>query len=361
MNLYEELEHLAAGVDVPVDVDSVLDQARRVRVTRVAATAGVVVLALLLAVAIPSARRAARIQPAGPARVHVSVTVTAVADRASVERARQTVLNRARAAGLRNPQAGMVGDHTFIFSADSGNRQMLLALVQPGELRIRRVLAAAGMYKNPTFTEAVPRSSSTVPSLASVITKLGDAYQVAQGVHDPNSVDGATLARLAGFRGLSADEVSVLPPEMQYAVPTISCAQLNQRRPFSISAADQRVAACDPFGYDRYLLDVAVMTTADVADARPANKGENTGGWVVTLTFTAQGQPKWTELTRLASGAGEPLNQVAFVVDNSVVGAPHVLSEIRGSAEVAADDEYQARMYAGLLSPPSMSLVLTAA
>jgi hypothetical protein len=355
MNLSDELDRLAATTDVPVDVDRVLGRARRLRVTRVVATAGVVVLALLVAAAIPSAWRTFTIQPAAPGRVHVTVTAPS-ADGANVERVRLTMLHRARAAGLRNPQAGMIDGRTFVFSADSGSRETLLALAQPGELRIRRVLATV---ENNATTDAVPASPSTVPTLAAVIARLGAAYQVAQGVHDPRQIDDATLARLAPFHGLSAAEVSVLAPEMQYAVPTITCAQLNQRRPSAISAMAKQVAACDPPGYEKYLLDVAVMASEDVAVARPGINGEP-NGWVVKLTFSSTGQPKWTELTRMASAAAEPLNQVAFTLDNSVIGAPHVLSEIRGGAEIATDNEQQARLYAALLNEPLRLVELTA-
>src|SRR5262249_33540764 len=82
---------------------------------------------------------------------------------------------------------------------------------------------------------AAPGAAATgkdITPLADVKAKLGtDLYTFAQGITDPSQVqqDPTALAKLAPFSKLSAADVAALPPAMQFAIPTISCAQLNGR------------------------------------------------------------------------------------------------------------------------------------
>ena len=70
----------------------------------------------------------------------------------------------------------------------------------------------------------------------------------------------------------------MLPAQMQFNVPTISCAQLDQRPPASISDAKQQVVACED-GASKYLLDQAkVLGTDVVRRRRGARPDQRLGG-----------------------------------------------------------------------------------
>jgi preprotein translocase subunit SecD len=352
MNLHDELDRLASTSHVRVDVDRILVKARRRQVTGVAVVACAALLVAAVVI-VPSVRRLGAVRPAGPPSVQVTVTVDGAVDQPTLDGVRQTLLNRARTAGLRNADVTLVDDRTFVFTASSGTKEQVAALIRPGELRIRRILASIA---NDASTVPVPPSGKAIPTLATVIAKLGPAYDAVQRLHEQAPVDADTLARLAPFRQLSADEVSVLPPETQYLVPTITCAQLNARRADSASRVDEHVAACDREGSTKFLLDLASVTSADVARTQV---GRQDDGWAVKLTFTPAGQPHWTELTRIASSADEQHNSVAFTLDSVVVSSPHVLSEITGGAEMASYTRADALVYAALLTPPPLAVALT--
>jgi preprotein translocase subunit SecD len=225
----------------------------------------------------------------------------------------------------------------------------LLMLAQPGRLSFRAVLAS------PTVRHAPPTpapATSTSPP-AAVIAKLGAAYPAAQKITDPDQVDPGTLATLAPFGALSPGEVAMLPSGMQYAVPTITCAQLNGRPVGAVDNPGALVVACERTGDQaKYLLDPAKVTAADVAGANVQLLP--VPGWSVTIRFTPSGQGRWTALTRDAV-ANSPSNQVAIVVDNLVISAPTIGAVITSDAEISGaeiDRDAASRLGALLRSGP---------
>jgi len=142
---------------------------------------------------------------------------------------------------------------------------------------------------------------------------------------------------LAPFYKLTPDEVAVLPAQMQFFVPTITCAQLNARNPQYMTDdrfLNQQVVACDQTTPDtKYLLDAAKVQGTDIGSASanydPVNYA-STGGWTVNLQFKGSGQSKWSNLT-----AAEVGKQVAIVLDNQVVSAPTIQQVINGPAVIS--------------------------
>ncbi|MBN1170995.1 MAG: hypothetical protein JXA67_02370, partial [Micromonosporaceae bacterium] len=128
---------------------------------------------------------------------------------------------------------------------------------------------------------------------------------------------------------------TLLPAEIQYRVPTISCDQLDQR-PVAAAQDEQSVAvACGrpsaTAPAEKYLLDSAALVGEDIAEVAVTNEAS---GWGIVLTFTETGQRKWTELTTVAS-AGEAPRQVAIVADHTVILAPEIQAVIVGDAELS--------------------------
>jgi preprotein translocase subunit SecD len=237
------------------------------------------------------------------------------------------LLGRLKAAGYPRPRVTVADDRSIVVQVGSGaDVDGLKQLARPGRLSFRAVVAGPAA---PHLSAA----SSGPDAPAALVTKLGPAYAVAQKLSDPGQVTPDQLAVLAPFGRLTPDEVAALPPTMQYAVPTVTCAQLNSRAPGAVDDRTARVVACERTGTQtKYLLDPATVTAKDVAGA--VVELQAASGWTVTIRFTGAGQLQWTALTRAAVD-GNPSNQVAIVVDNQVITAPTVQAVITGPAQIS--------------------------
>jgi len=190
---------------------------------------------------------------------------------------------------------------------------------------------------SPSGSPAPAPTVSGQPTLAQVENIVGlDAFKEAQALSQAPT-DPSVIASLAPFYKLTSDQVAVLPPTMQFFVPTITCKQLNGRNPQYMTAdqfLNQQVVACDSLDqHTKYLLDAAKVQGTDVSSASanydPTNYA-STGGWIVNLSFTGSGQTKWSNLTKAQIN-----NQVAIVLDNQVVSAPTIQSVINGPAVIS--------------------------
>jgi preprotein translocase subunit SecD len=189
--------------------------------------------------------------------------------------------------------------------------------------------ASASPTPAPTF--------SGQPTQAQVQKKVGlVAFQTAAALTQAPT-DQATIDTLAPFYTLTSDEVAVLPAQMQFFVPTITCKQLDGRNPQYMTDdkfLNQQVVACDQTTPDtKYLLDAAKVQGTDISSASanydPVNYA-STGGWTVNLQFKGAGQTKWSDLTKAEVG-----QQVAIVLDNQVVSAPTIQQVINGPAVIS--------------------------
>jgi preprotein translocase subunit SecD len=207
---------------------------------------------------------------------------------------------------------------------------------------------------------AAPNTAATgegISNLADVEKKLGPTvWAAAQGVTDPTTVTpGSALAtQLAPFAKLSAADVAALPPSMQFAIPLISCAQLNNRVAGVITtdkSLTAQVVSCgdDGSGEQKFLLDAAAVHGEDVSSASAAfeagGQGQPALGWVVNLSFKGKGQAAWSNLTSKLyndySSDGQ-YRQVAVVLDNVVVTAPQIEAAIPGPAVISGGSLNQA-------------------
>jgi preprotein translocase subunit SecD len=308
----------------------------------------------------------------------MSMTLSALAhgktpDKDRLERARQIIASRVDTSGVSEPEVVTEGDRNIVVNvAGKTSQDELRKLVAPAELRFRKVVGSTadtgGAQPSPSASASATPSTSPSASASSspsaspsatpsgtaspsgsatpapvsesdqvlrdkVIAKLGPAYQAAQSIQSPDSVDPTVLAQLKPFGDLSDAEVRVLPADIQYNVPTITCKQLDKRDPGSISALNQQVVACgsENGGSVKYKLDVAKVVGEDVKNASFTN--DPTQGWVVNLSF--KNQDKWTNLTKEVYGDGsadKSARRVAIVLDNKVVSAPSIDGVISGDA-----------------------------
>lgn len=305
--------------------------------------------------------------------------------REQMEQARQIISERVDLSGVSEPSVTIDGTRNIVVQvAGSTDPDELRKLVQPAQLRFRKVLAStadssgedpeatasaspsasgsASASPSASASSAAPSESASAsasgsasgapsgsPSASatidpeiqklreSVVNKLGDVLSIAQQVQDPSQVTGETAAIFEPFKTLTGDEVAVLPAQMQYNIPQISCAKLNQRPPGSIVQADQEVVACgeENGAPTKFMLDKASVVGEDVGDASFGT--DPTNGWVVSLEFKGDGQNKWTKLTSDVYGDGttpEEQRRVAIVLDNRVVSAPTIQGVIAGDAQI---------------------------
>lgn len=317
----------------------------------------------------------------------------------SLEEARQIIENRANAYGVSEAEVVTEGNRNIVVSLAGKSDDTLASLGQAAELRFRKVLkvttdsgvaaeasptpaasgsatptpsasAAAtptpsgsaggqgGMAPAPTPTpseSATPAPSGTAAPApagqsieqrrAAVQAKIGEQlWAAASSLEAPPdlSQDPSAATALAPFGKLSGDEVAALEPKMQFNVPTITCAQLNQRPPGSIQDPNQQAVACE--GPQKYLMDVAKVLGTDVDDASGVLDTQG-GEWVVSLDFTGSGQDKWTALTREAyENTGGACDQtalgdegkcrVAVVLDNEVISSPEIQGVLTGDSQI---------------------------
>ncbi|WP_262283826.1 protein translocase subunit SecD [Micromonospora sp. MA102] len=220
-----------------------------------------------------------------------------------------------------------------------------------------------GMAPTPSASAAAPTPSAT-PSAASpspsasaepvpqsveqqrkaIEQKVGAAaWAAASGLQAPADLtaDPSLADKLKPFGTLSPQEIAVLPVGMQFNVPTITCAQLDDRPAASIKDENQQAVACESGA--KYLLDKAKVLGTDVDDANAVL--DQTSSWVVSLNFTGKGQEKWTALTREAfNNEGQACDQtalgqdgkcrVAVVLDNEIVSSPEIQGVLTGDSQI---------------------------
>jgi preprotein translocase subunit SecD len=301
-------------------------------------------------------------------------------DQDKLQEARDIIANRVNDTGVAEAEVQIEGDRNIVVNVPGTNDEDLKKVGEAAELRFRQVLettpnvpaakakpsptpsaSASGSPKpsssgnpigdgtsKPSASGSASGAASPSPSdtdkttaelLKSAYTKVGNGdpkkgqqlvAQIPQGITDPQKIaeDPQAMAFLAPFGKLTPEEVAVLPAEVQYKTPTITCKQLNARPPGSVRDPNAKVATCDTDGQTKYLLDVAKVLGTDV------NKADYTfdptrSMWIVTLDFTSRGQDKWTNLTAETVG-----KQVAVVMDNEVVSAPQIQERIAGNAEI---------------------------
>ena len=197
-----------------------------------------------------------------------------------------------------------------------------------------------------------------------VFAKLGDDLVAnAQDLVEQQASTGQPLTRdqiiqmgvmqtFAPFGDLEPDEVAVLPPDMQFYIPTIGCGQLTGRTPGTIADPEEQVVACESpdeqtkeaaeeanqnAPYAKYLMANARVLGEDVSSAAIQPDQSNPGKWAVSITFSGAGTDKWTSL------AADTVNRnVAIVLDNEVISAPTIQPGAASGGQVEITGDFTA-------------------
>ena len=210
---------------------------------------------------------------------------------------------------------------------------------------------------SPTPTPSASAGSAATPPVspdeqaqrAAVEKKVGPAAWAAAGrltAPVDLSTDPKAGQPFKSFATLSGDEVNALSPQMQFNVPTISCAQLDARPNGAIDNVNSQVVAC--YLGAKILLDKAPVVGDDISKASP-QLDQKQGQWVVSLDFKSAGQTKWANLTRQAFNAtandpcyvaAQSLYQsiehcaVAVVLDKTVISAPQIQGVLTSTSQI---------------------------
>jgi preprotein translocase subunit SecD len=247
------------------------------------------------------------------------------------DRTAAILVARFKAAGVGDVKAERSGDRLELkFPAEESNDR-LRSLITRGDVQFRLVLGDTPARWTPGSTPAVAtQGSGPKATLDAVKAKLGAAYDLAAKAEKPEDMMLPDNSVLQPFDALTPAEVAVLPPTMQFVVPNVDCPKL-AARPGPAADADVAVG-CDEDS--KYLMDKARVGNGDVRSAE-AVLDKQSATWTVTVSFTPDGQQRWTDLTKDAYNGGVDKKRVAIVVDGSVVSAPSIESVIPGDASIA--------------------------
>jgi preprotein translocase subunit SecD len=314
--------------------------------------------------------------------------------------ARQIIENRVNASGVTEAEVVIEGKQNIVVNVAKGmDEGQLRKLVQPAQLNFREVLAqgqdhpvapaepsasasasaapsgsASASVKSSPSASTKPSgspsasasqsgpaspSASTNPSAAAaakkldeVQKKLGAAWTFAgqylqqlqsmsQQGQDPSQLlqQPGVLEGLAPFGRLDPNDVAVLPEAYQFAIPTVTCQQLNNRDPGAIADPKAQVVACDQ-GEDvhtKYFLDKTGVPGTEVRGASSGYEIQN-GGWYTGLQFTSAGGSHFTALTQSISNKAtqdQQTHYMAIVLDNEAVSVASVTKPIVGDAIIS--------------------------
>lgn len=121
-----------------------------------------------------------------------------------------------------------------------------------------------------------------------------------------------------------------LSPEEQSAFTTLDCTAADLNITSVTEDPNKNLITCDRTGGVRYVLAPAQVVGRDVESATAAIDPASAGGWFVSLDFSGDGSKKFGELTQAVVNLPTPQNQVAIVLDGSVVSAPRINEAILG-------------------------------
>ncbi|SDK57359.1 preprotein translocase subunit SecD [Glycomyces sambucus] len=309
----------------------------------------------------------------------------------TMEQARQIIENRVNSTGVSEPEVYVEGNENIVVNVagDDIDEEALRDVGAPAELRFRIVtnstmdtsaleeaLAEETPTEEPTDAASetpteegsesptaegsetpteettsedasgsgqAPTTEDEAATLDDVWAKVGaDAAATAQAL-TAAPADEATMALLEPFGELSPEEVSLLPANVQFFVPQITCDQLDNRPPGAVQQADIEVVACsapEPYSPDdpsltvsyKYLLQPATVLGSDVTQADVGTDQANPNMFVVNVQFSSSGAENWGALTAENTGS-----QVAIVLDNEVVSAPTIQEASTNSTQISGD------------------------
>lgn len=315
--------------------------------------------------------------------------------RATGEQVDQAVnIIRRRVDGVGVAEAEVVTQgQNIVISVPGVGREAVRKLGSTAQLRFREVIQTApgAPVPEPPATPAPSGSATPAPSGSAVPPPSGSATPTPAatpgGTATPSAASARALSRalLAGAAPTTppaappatppaATAPPVTPPVVPPATPpvapgiqpdpallerfaTLDCTTPEARQGTgSTDDPAKQLVGCEQDGSGKYLLAPAKVIGTDVKGATAQLDPSGTSSaWQILVSFTGQGQRKFTELTRETTG-----KQVAIVLDGVVISAPTIQDTISGDAQITGTfKQAEAKDLANVLRYGALPLTFT--
>ncbi|MFI8391376.1 SecDF P1 head subdomain-containing protein [Streptomyces sp. NPDC085540] len=280
-------------------------------------------------------------------------TVRLVPDRAlgATELSGASDVLRQRAADLGLTGVQVTPDANGItVSADGDSADPLSRLADPAQLVLRPVVAFAlsGVTMPPPA-----RPSAQAGNGATAGATPSTTAAAASPAASPPSASPAPVPAPGDISG--ALPAGTVPSELQQQFDALDCRGATQRHDHQSSPGRPAVAcgrAEEEHLWYKFALGPAAVDGSDITTAEAAFDNQRNAGWQVTLTFNDRGAKTFAALTGRLAAQQQPANQLAVVIDGTVVSHPSVSQAITGGAVVVSGSfsEQQARTLAAQLA-----------
>jgi preprotein translocase subunit SecD len=257
------------------------------------------------------------------------------------------IINR-RVNGLGVAEAEVVTQgNNIVVSVPGGSRDSIKSLATTAQLRFRQVLQAAP--GSPQAAQPTPAPTANATPSAQPSTSPAVVVPATPSAQPSATANGRALSAglLAATTPTPAPSASATPassptasgqsgvrsgdPYTPQAFAALDCSKPTNRTGGANDSPGQQIVSCSQDGQEKYHLDVAKVVGTDVKGAT-ATTNPTTGQWEIVVSFTGEGQRKFTELTVETLG-----KQVAIVLDGVVISAPVIQSRIDGDAQITGD------------------------
>jgi preprotein translocase subunit SecD len=257
------------------------------------------------------------------------------------------IINR-RVNGLGVAEAEVVTQgNNIVVSVPGGSRDSIKSLATTAQLRFRQVLQAAP--GSPQAAQPTPAPTANATPSAQPSTSPAVVVPATPSAQPSATANGRALSAglLAATTPTPAPSASATPapsptasgqsgvrsgdPYTPQAFAALDCSKPTNRTGGANDSPGQQIVSCSQDGQEKYHLDVAKVVGTDVKGAT-ATTNPTTGQWEIVVSFTGEGQRKFTALTVETLG-----KQVAIVLDGVVISAPVIQSRIDGDAQITGD------------------------
>ncbi|MFD4377462.1 protein translocase subunit SecD [Streptomyces sp. NPDC058486] len=202
----------------------------------------------------------------------------------------------------------------------------------------------------PSASASVGEKKSATPTATATASTQGRALSEAlkapnaTGTPTPTGSASAKPTPKASGTPQATPTADAATAALQQKFTTLNCLDPKQR---TAAAAGTKpadtIVACgkNSIGqWEKYLLGPAEVEGRDVDDAKAAID-QQSGQWIVDMTFTDAGSKKFQSITSKLSQQTEPQNQFAIVLDGEVVSAPRVQTTLSANAQISGSFNQQ--------------------
>jgi preprotein translocase subunit SecD len=271
--------------------------------------------------------------------------------------AKNIMVSRVDGAGFTAAQVQQQGSDIINVAVPGAGTQKVVNLVgQTAQLRFREVLLVAAGTATTTPAPSASGSASPTPSASSSATPKASASAT------PSASPSATSATPAGTSG----NASLVSPPVLKLFNKLNCSNKNWKQQVGYTSnqydnPSTQIVSCGQG--TKYVLDKAAVLGRDVKSAS-ATLSTTSVDWQTNLTFDSAGGTAFGNITSqmfTKYGVNSVLDQLAVVLDGSVISSPVIQGAITGgSAQITGSfTQAQATDLANVLSYGALPITFT--